>query len=1053
MATLCLNFSTRGQQIKHSIRGNIIDNKGAPIMGATISIKDKSTKTTTNSEGDFLLVQADKGSSIIISRVGYNTKVVTNIQTNDIGKVQLFEDENQLKEVEIVNTGYQNIPKERSTGSFTTIDHKILNRNVGVNILDRLEGLTSGLLLNKGLENGANNPKISVRGRSTIFASADPLIVLDGFPYDGTIDQINAADIETINILKDAAAASIWGTRASNGVIVLTSKSGKKNHKIVLNASSTLTIGNKPDLFYTPQISSEDYIQLEQYLYKKGFYDGALNTTYRPISPAVEIFNQRKNNKISTTDSITQINSLKRNDIRRDLLLYVYRPSIYQQYQVNLNGGGENNRYYLSGGYDKNFENIVTNDFNRLTLNANNTHSLFKDKLEISARMSLTSSNTNSKSGNYSPYTPYDRLTDDQGLSLPITNSNTLRLSYIDTAGKGKLLDWHYRPKDELSPNTLANRLQYKINLAIDYKILKGLNVNVSYQYLSEGMGQNRNYDINSFYTRDLINRYSSITGSTVNHGIPLGGIVEQNESDLLSKVLRFQVNFKRTLVENHEINAIAGYEGGDNRINSSRLIQYGVNSSTLSNGNDLINPLINYYYYYEPASGQRISTAPANFQSINITQSYYANLSYAYKGRYIVSGSARRDESNLFGVKANQKGVPLWSAGLLWIIDKESFYHLDWLNTLKLRATYGHNGNVDKTVSGYLTVVNYGLRNEWGTNYSNILNPPNPALRWEKVKTWNLGLDFAFINNRITGSIDIYRKNAVDLIGNNPIAGQSGVTQFKGNGANLQTNGIDLLLNSKNLTGAFQWLSTFVLSFNKDKVTSYKIKQTTNQNIVTGNYNNPLEGYPYYAIFSFPSAGLDAKGNPQGYLNGNISSNYSELLSQLDPTQIKYAGSTSPKYFGNLINTFNYKNFEISFNIAYKLGYYFRRQNVFAGSAGNSYKLGDYNKRWQNAGDESKTYVPSLVYPADSQRESFFSYSSSLIEKGDHIRLQDVRFSYQLSNLPYLKSTFKSANLFLYSKNLGMLWKANDLNLDPDYNGSGIPLPFSISLGINLTL
>jgi len=1029
------------------IKGTVTDESDRPLFGATIKVKDSNKTTTTDNEGKFMLSEVDQDAVLVISYVGYQS---AEIRPDDTVKVRLHLASSDLEEVSVVSTGYQEVPKERATGSFTIIDSKTINRSVGVNILDRLDGVTSGLLLNRGLEKAANNSVISVRGRSTIFANAAPLIVLDGFPYEGTIEQINPMDIENITILKDAAAASIWGTRASNGVIVLKSKMGRKKQQLAINLSSTLTISEKPDLYYAPQISSADYIDLEQYLFNKGYFNGSINLKYSAISRAVEVMNRKKMGLITAADSISQINELKGNDIRSDLLKYAYRPKVHQQYQINLSGGNDISSFYISGGYDKNLESSVTNDYERLSFNAKNSVSLIGGRLELFSDLNFNSSTTNSKSNAYIPYSPYDRLADEKGNSLATVNN--LRITYLDTAGNGKLLDWHYRPKDELQPNRENRITQYRLNFGLAYKIADGLTLSAKYQFLNEDVRNDRDALLTEYLVRNTINTYSSINGNSITYGIPLGNILDQSLSLLKTKTARFQVNYFKVFAQDHEINAIGGYENTDGRKTSSNQVIYGYNPETRTNGNNLINPMMPYRYYYSRAS-TRFSTAPNSRGMINFTQSYYANISYAYKGRYMFSGSARKDESNLFGVDANQKGVPLWSTGLSWNIDKEAFYKLEWLPQLKLRATYGYNGNIDKTLSGYLTIQSLGFTNFWDSPYASIVNPPNPALTWEKVRTWNLGLDYAFKNNRVMGSIDVYQKNATDLIGNGPISMQTGVAQFKGNVADLQGKGIDFVITSRNIDGKFNWTTSFLLNYNIDKVTGYKIRQSSNYNIVSGNYNNPLQGYPYYAIFSFPSAGLDAEGNPQGFVEGVASKDYSSIINALDPSRLKYHGSGSPKYFGGIINSFAYKNFELSVNILYKFDYFFRRTSIFSGS-NYLFRVADYDNRWKKAGDESLTDIPSLVYPSDTFRDTFFQYSEKTVEKGDNIRLQDIRLSYQLPLESASPLKIKKLGVFIYSQNLGILWSANKRNIDPDYGSgsSSIPQPLSCSLGLNLS-
>jgi len=1035
-------------------KGQVSDDNGYKLFHAIVELKGSGRQVLTDQHGNFSMNQLDKNDILMVSFIGYETQEV--LSGDDLSNIRMSREVVALNNVEIVSTGYQDIPKERATGAFTQIGEKLLNRSVGINIIDRLEGITSGLLLNRGLPPQANNSKTSIRGRSTLNANAETLIVLDGIAYDGTIDQINPADIASVTILKDAAAASIWGTRSGNGVIVITSKKGLKNTKMTATLGATTTVSNKPDLNYIPQISSSDYILLEKDLFSRGFYDNTLSLQYSAVSAAVEIMSKLRNGEITADNADHQLEILKSQDVRTDLRRYVYRPKVYQQYQLNLAGGGENNTYYMSAGYDKNHENTVTDGYDRLTLNARNSFSMLKGKLEVSGDITFSSANTSSKFDVYNPTLPYDRLSDDQGNSLSVINSSIrLRQGYIDTAGNGKLLDWNYRPKDELNPNQRNHQLQYKLRAGLSYRISKDLRLSADYQYLNENGGNRGNYGLDGFYTRNIINTFSDIIGNEVVRAVPLGEILYESKRELNSEAIRLQLNYQKQVAKLHEINVIAGYEGRDARTHINNQILYGYNPSTLTNGNNSIDPTKLYPFYYQPFGFSQISTGPTFYSYTDITQSFYSNISYSFDRRYTITASLRKDQSNLFGVNTNGRSVPLFSLGTAWDVGKENFYPLDWLPSLKLRLTYGHNGNIDKTVSGFLSVQSIGFTNPWNSPYTTIINPPNPSLRWEKVKTWNVGLDYALVKSRVSGSIDIYQKKAVDLIGNNILPMQTGVTRFRGNGASTRTKGIELALNSKNISAEFGWTTSLLFNYNTDEVTHYEVKASSNYEIVTNNYNNPLIGYPYYAIFSFPSAGLDGAGAPRGYLKGQLSQNYKAIAEIYDPGELKYHGSASPNYFGNLINTFNYKNFELSVNIGYKFNYYFRRTDVFSGSnyVSERYQLSGYTERWQKPGDEYTTNIPGLFDPPNTNMSKFFLLSSALVEHGDHVRLQDIRLTKHLFNRPSSLSSLKKCSVFLYVKNLGILWRKNNLGIDPDYGSSVIPQPLSCSIGLNLNL
>ncbi|HVS96320.1 MAG TPA: TonB-dependent receptor plug domain-containing protein, partial [Puia sp.] len=245
-----------------------------------------------------------------------------------------------LIEAVVVHTGYQDVKRKSSTGSFDEVNTDLLSRRVSTNILDRIDGVTSGVLFNKNVVPAVNQSAITIRGRSTIYANPNPLIVVDNFPYPGDINNINPEDVESITVLKDAAAAAIWGAFSGNGVIVITTKKGKVSEQPRFSFTSSLTAGARPDLYYQKILSPADYIDIENYLWNNHFYDNLLlSPQYPALSPAVEIFAASRNHLISSSDSTAQIDALKNVDTRRDLGKYFYRPSLNTQYTLNVTGG------------------------------------------------------------------------------------------------------------------------------------------------------------------------------------------------------------------------------------------------------------------------------------------------------------------------------------------------------------------------------------------------------------------------------------------------------------------------------------------------------------------------------------------------------------------------------------------------------------------------------------------------------------------------------------------------------------------------------------------
>jgi len=1040
-----------------NITGMICDENKKALHGAVIKIKNSSRGTTTGESGFFVMNSIPVKTTLIITYMGYKPEEV--VVTGKTIIKQMTVHVEHLDEVSILSNGYQFIPKERATGSFTLIDSSLLNRRVGVNILERLDGVASGVIFNKNTP--GNTPSISIRDRSTIFANTNPLVILDNFPYDGEISNINPQDIASVTILKDAAAASIWGSRAGNGVIVLTSKTGRFNQAPIFNFNTNISIGGKPDQHFREQLSNKDYIGIEQLLFDKGKYNAKINSGYASLSPAVEVMLARRKNEITEQEKNAQLDAIATHDNRAELNKYLYRKSVTQQYQMSMTGGGTTNKYYVSMGYDKNLANKVIHSSDRYTVNVSNITSLFKNRAQFNTGLLFSSNNSKIKGSDYLPVYPYEKIADQHGNPLAVTDG-TLRLSYVDTAGNGKLLDWHYRPLDELQEkfHTFFSRLtNYKINLGLDYKIIPNLTFSVNYTF-DKGINEyNENQNEESYYTRNLINSFTEINqvnGSVITP-VPPGDIFFNGINSYTSHNGRGQLTYKNEFSDKHAINGIAGYEVKDYQNSQSYITLYGYDPATATNMNSAINP-VKYFPYYYNSSTSRIPLTLSNAGTTDRYISYYTNSSYTYDQKYVISVSARRDQSNLFGVKSNQKGIPLWSAGLAWNLSKEEFYHFGKVPYLKIRGTFGYNGNVDKTTSAYLTTQSVNGGNDWGMPVLQINNPPNPSLRWEKVKNLNIGIDFGTKNNKISGSLDYWIKDGIDLIGQSPIAPQTGVSIFKGNSANSRSKGIDFTLYTVNIDiSGLKWRSIFLFNYNTDKVTRYKANKSSNPDIVMSNFTNPLEGYSYYSIFSYKWMGLDSDGNPMTLLNGDISKDYATISNSNHIADLVYNGTSRPKYHGSFRNSLHYRSWELSVNIIYKYDYFFRRPslNNFAlyqgtGYAG-SYQQSDYNLRWQNPGDEKITDVPALIYPAKSSRDDIYTYSEILIEKADQIRLQDVRLDYQLSKERLKNLPFTTVNLYLYATNLGTIWKATNKKIDPDFP-TGPPVPAITSLGLKAT-
>ncbi len=962
-----------------------------------------------------------------------------------------------IEEVEI-NTGYQRLPKERATGSFVFLDSAVLQRSVSTDIISRLKGVTPSLLFD---ERAGGAPKLSIRGISTIYGNAAPLIVVDNFPYEGDLANINPNDVENISILRDAAAASIWGIRAGNGVIVITTKKGRQGDRTQIGFNGNATLTGKPDLWYTPRIASADYIEAERFLYRQGFYtnDLANDISFPVISPAVEILADAT---LPDTEKDRLLTMLGSQDIRDDIDRHFHRSALNQQYTLNLQGGGERHGYYYAAGMDRNRQQVITDAYSRVNVTARHRFRFF-DRLDLQTALEWTGSRADR--GNTLPWLqnayPYERLADDDGNHLPIARD--FRSSFAGSAARNGRLDWRYIPLDEAAHNDIDDRLGHlRASAQATYTLFAGLQATVAYQYEQQASTQQYLQREGAYYTRDLINRFLAINDWGSNYPVPLGGILDRADGRMESHNGRVQLGYANDWRDGaHTLNLLAGAEVREvmSRTYASRY--YGYDELT---GTSLPVNTVDWLQQYPTGNWSTVPAQQGVQGTLNRFRSYYANGAYSYHTRYTLSASARIDQTNLFGVKANQRSIPLWSMGGKWDLHRESFVNVDFLSRLSLRTSYGYNGNFDATATAYMTAMY--LTSRFGVREAILGALPNPELRGERAAVWNTGLDFASRNQRIGGQLDFYRRRGKDLIGNRPIDPTTGRNTFRGNLAHMQATGIDVTLHSENIArGAFRWQTDAWLSHTTDRITDYGVDANRIYYFYDASLSglaheiNPVAGRPIYGVYSYRWAGLDGQtGDPMGYLDGSASNDYAAITGQASIDSLLFHGRALPSTTGSLRNTFTYGPWSLSANITFKLDYYFRRSSTTIDyvSTPGSYHA-DYALRWQQPGDERKTNVPSVTYPQNGSRSTFYENASVLVERGDHIRLQDVQLSYDLR--PRMLRGSSTLQIYAYCNNLGLLWRANKQGLDPDYNSNRrlgnttLPHPRSYALGVRANI
>lgn len=1029
---------------QHILTGTVIEkDTQQPVKGISVINPTTNLLVTTNDKGIFTITLPETKTRLKISGGGYEPQEID--LSLPLPKQLSITLSSKIKDIEkvTISTGYQKLPKDRATGSFSTVSSELLSKQVTTSIIERLPALANGLMLDNAT---TDTPQLMVRGLSTLQGPKNPLIILDDFPYEGDLKNISPASIESITLLKDAAASSIWGARAANGVIVITSKkAGLKQHlKIDFTASATMS--DKPDLDDIRQISSADFIEVEQELFARGYYDSDINSpTHSLLTPVVAILDQEKKGLITSTEAQHQLNLLKTVDVRDQYRKFMYQPSQKLQYALNIAEGGPKLAWLAGLGYDDNSGNLGEK-YQRTNFRVQNTWNP-SEKLSVANEIRYTRTKNKSGRSGYGTVNmkgnwkvPYIQFADDHGNPLPVFSGYNQQ--YKNSTATAGLLDWNYYPLYDWQHNTSSNSSDELIlSTSLRYKILKGLTVDFKYQFQQNNANYNTLYDEQSYYARNYVNTFAQKDAQgNIQFNVPKGGIFDASNTTSQINNIRTQFNYNYSS-ENHSITAIAGAETRATVADSESNRYYGYDDSKQSSASvdytrqypTFVTGGLDYIY-----NGQAMRERNTRFMSL------YANTAYTFLKKYTLSGSIRRDASNLFGLKTNDQWNPFWSAGIAYKISDENFYHLSWLPNLKLRGSYGFNGNIDPAMVAVTTIIytkNPSVHT--GTPMARIDQYYNPNLRWETSRIINLGIDFSSRNNRIAGSIEVFTKKGSNLFGTAPLDYTTGITSLLWNVAGMEGKGLDIEWKSTNInTNQFQWNT--ILNFSKyhDEVTNYYTQNTFASNYVSANGQSlpitGIVGLPVYSIFAYQWAGLDpTTGDPRGYLNGEISTDYAAITgSEKGMEELKYFGSAIPTTYGSIINTFSLHDFSLDIGLTYKLGYWFRRSSIkYADLVGSRTGHSDYADRWRQPGDELITDVPSFNYTASSARDLFYNGSSILVEKADHLRFQFLNLNYNLTNEKWANLPVEKIQLFCSINNLGILWRANTQQLDPDYS------------------
>ncbi|TJZ49904.1 SusC/RagA family TonB-linked outer membrane protein [Sphingobacterium olei] len=1053
----CFGFSLFGQELW-------IKEKDAerPIAGASVRLSGDQTDYISNSEGKIQLPRYIQ-ERILVSHMAFLhvDTVLELTPTKAIATLYLQPNARELEEVYVYD-GYRKIPARERVGSFDFITEKEIQQRTAPNLLDRLDGMLSGVMFDRTRGVGNSPANLRVRGLSTINGSQQPLIILDDFPYEGEITNIDPNNIATVTVLKDAAATSIWGARAGNGVIVITTKKGSFDRPAKVSVLSNLSIQQKPDLRYASTMDPSSFIDVERFLFDKGLYNSRYTSRSRPgLTPVIELLQQHKSGSLSDAELHDKLGILRSSDVYDDLDRYVYDRGIINQNRVGIDGGTNKLAWNLSAAYNISKDELA-NANRRLSLQSGQQFKItdwltgtmginYTEQVDASGRQGI--SNFSNSAGDLYPYA---ELADEQGNPLPLVRF--FRMSYLDELEGLPLQDWRYYPLEDHKHQHIRTRYsEIYLNPGIQISLPRGFDVSLKYVYQRQGREVIRDYGAESFFTRDLINKFTQIgTDGVPRYNIPLGGIYDQTGGSLNVHNVRNQLGYQlRT--NRFNIAAISGFELRQAVSTSSGSRLYGFSADRYTHTE--VNPLTPFPNYVT-GSNQFIPTVSGISKNNDRFVSYYGNGSVEYAGKYTLVGSFRKDASNFFGVNANDKWNPLWSIGGAWDITKETFYTNSQLPYLKLRTTYGTSGNMAFNMVA-ATTIRYRTNSPYtGEQTAEISNFENPDLQWETVKTFNAGLDFASKNNRISGSLEWYRKTGENLFGSSPMDYTAGIgTRITKNVASMKGAGVDVNLKSQNFVGRFGWNTHMLLSFNKDEITDYYLSNTFGNNFV-GRVNtvSGVVGKPVHSMMSYRWAGLsDEDGRAMGFIDGEVSDNYASITgSGTDVTDLHYHGPTLPRFFGALSNSFSYGGFRIDMRFTFKLRYYLRKSTIeYYNLVQRNTTHSDYENRWKNPGDEVVTDIPAFIYPATSAAQNFYVNAEPNVYDGSMVRLQHVNLNYAFAESAFWKNKKIDLRCFASIENVGILWRANTIGLDPQAGFQSLgsfPAPRVVTIGFTST-
>lgn len=1092
---LLLSFAgvlTSAFAASRQVQGVVISSEdNMPLIGASVYIKAEDlskdgnsptiTGVITDIDGKFNISVPEGVTRLFCSYVGHEVQELKLVPGKNQYEITLFPSAQMLDAV--VVTGYQTVERRKLTAAVGKLN--ISDETIGaVKSIDQaLAGQIAGLSVTSTSGAPGAPAKIRIRGTSSLNGTQDPLWVLDGIPLEGTdvpqsnvlndvsniqqssIAGLNPADIENITVLKDAAATAIYGARAANGVIVITTKKGKVG-KPVINFSSKFTYMPTLSTNRLNMLNSQEKVDLELELLRSNFAYGDNKGGVSKIISGYGLTDAYKKGGWGalTPEAQTDISRLRNTETDWGDILF--RDAFNQEYSLSLSGGNERVTYYTSIGYYQENGNVKGVGLDRLNIVAKTS---YKVNRMLKFGVSLFVNRRNNKT----------YLTDTYGLVNPVYYSRKANPYYQPFDANGNyvydfdvqnnsdtdlgfnIFEERKNTSNEETINALSSIFDAELRFNDKLKFTTQLGLQL------DKASKEQIADKESFSMRIIRknSKYWDSASQSNKYFIPDGGVHKAYENTNSQITWKAMGEYRDSFNDIHELEVMVGTELRKTWYETLFSAGYGFDRQTLTT-----KPVV----FPDEDRARQFPLHQKTYKE-NAYVSFFSTASYSLMNRYTFGGSIRFDGSDLFGVDKKYRYLPLYSVSGLWRLSNEPFMQgtRKWMDNLAFRVSYGIQGNIDKNTSPFL-LGKYIVDNilPGGSEHMiDINSAPNKKLRWEKTQSVNVGLDFSVLNQAINLSVDYYYRKGTDLIGKQMLPLETGFVSTNINWASMVNKGVEVSLSTRNVaTKNFSWYTNLNFAYNNNKVLREAIPEAQT---IPGR-----EGYPADAIFAIKTAGLDEEGYPLFYDKEGKKVTLKELYRLQDPFGLgftvnsdvtpaeersfySYIGSQDTPYTGGLINTFSYKNWELTANLSFNLGGYVRTTpsynfiNFDRGQNVNS----DILDRWTPENTDGR--LPALItsekradeYYWYDQKSEIYKNLDIWVKKLNYFRLQNLRLGYRLPEKMIKSLGMGSASVAIEGRNLLVFGSSYKNFLDPEsmYNPYAPPIPKSITFSLNL--